>query len=389
MTAAESPAPGPKVLAPHRRRRALAWTAIIAALVIAGIALALVPTDEWRDKGPLDPEHPGPEGGMALAEILRGSGAEVDIVRSLDDAVGADVLAVTDTAPLSDEALADLIGSAGRTVLLDPGARDARVAFGDGDTLYAGVGDGPSSPRCAVGQARTAGPIAPGEVWRPGTAERACYPSGDGFGLLAGTVAGADAVLIDGTALFDNANLASGGNASLAMGLLAGDTVTWYVPSAGDADPNAAPPTLGELTPRWVSPAIVLLAFAAVAAGVWRGRRFGPLVAETLPVTVRGSETLEGRARLYQRSGDARHAAGLLRRGAVRRMAKRLGLSDAAPLEDVADAAAARLGARRADVAAVLLSDPATDQDLAAFGASIRDLEAAVDAAVTTERKTP
>ncbi len=39
-----------------------------------------------------------------------------------------------------------------------------------------------------------------------------------------------------------------------------------------------------------------------IAAAFWRGRRFGPLVVENLPVTVRASETMLGRARLYEKS---------------------------------------------------------------------------------------
>lgn len=376
-----------------RRRRAWTWVALVAAVVAAGLIVLSLPTQQWQEKDALDPEHPGPEGGMALAQILEQRGVDVEIVRDRDaamEAAAGGTLAVAGTSYLSDDDLAEAVSSASRTILLAPSSRDARVAFGGEDeTLYAGRGAGEAQPSCDLPEAGVAGEIAPGDVWRPGSSDTACYPSGDGYGLLAGTRDGTETILLDGE-LFDNAHLATGGNASLGIGLLGSESrVVWYVPSPGDVDTSLAPPTLGDLTPRWLSPAIVLLATAAVAAGIWRGRRFGPLVAETLPVTVRGSETLEGRARLYQRAGAPGHAADLVRRGAVSRMAARLVLNARAGDADVAEAAARRLGARRADVAAILQHQPSTDADLAEFGDRLRDLEAAVDAAVATERKTP
>jgi len=373
-----------------RSRRAWAWVALVAAVVVGGIVLLLVPTQQWESKDPLDPEHPGPAGAMAIAQLLGQRGVGVEIVRSLDEAAAAasdGTLVIGDTSPLSDDDLAAALSTSDRAVLIDPSARDARVVFGDGATLFAGFGSGAVPPSCDLAAAERAGDIRPGTVWQRGTADVACYPAADGFGLLQGDFSGTEVTLVDGRELFTNTELAAGGNASLALGLLGADeSLVWYMPSADDVDPALAPPTLGELTPPWVSAAIVMLGIAAVAAGIWRGRRFGPLVAETLPVTVRGSETLEGRARLYQRSGDAAHAADLVRSGAVSRMGARLGLHARASAAEVSDAAAARIGARRADVAAVIDFRPSSDAQLADFGSRIRDLEAAVDAAVRTER---
>ena len=127
---------------------------------------------------------------------------------------------------------------------------------------------------------------------------------------------------VDGRTLFANESLAENGNAALALNLMGRHPrVVWYVPSLTDTD-LTGDPTLGELTPPWVSPVIVLLLVAGIAAGVWRGRRFGPLVPERLPVTVRASETTEGRARLYARSRDAVHALDQLRVSALGRLAR-------------------------------------------------------------------
>ena len=94
----------------------------------------------------------------------------------------------------------------------------------------------------------------------------------------------------------------SEGNAALALNLLgAHRTLIWYLPTLDDLA-SGEPPTIAELTPPLGhARSLLLLVLVALAAAFWRGRRFGPLVVENLPVVVRASETMEGRARLYER----------------------------------------------------------------------------------------
>ncbi|OCG73888.1 DUF4350 domain-containing protein [Microbacterium sediminis] len=387
MTALEAPAePG----APSRARRAWAWVVLVAGVIVIGSLLALITVPEWRDKGVLDPEGPGPDGAMALARMLEDQGVDLTVARTRGEAAaaltGGATLAIGPTLFLSDAALRDIATSAERTVLLDAGARDAELFFGATDP--AGAAAGAVAPSCDLPAAERAGEVEPGRLFARGDAATACYPGGDGgFGMLAGEADGTDIVLLDAASLFANDRLATGGNAALGLNLLGEDErLVWYVPSMVDIDPADAPDTLGSLTPRWLTPAIVLLLAAVVAAGVWQGRRFGPLVAEDLPVTVRGSETLEGRARLYQRAADPRHAADLLRRGAIARLAKRLALPASATAEEVAAAAALRIGRHPSRILETLSEQPASDADLVAFGERLRELETAVESPGPSER---
>jgi hypothetical protein len=163
--------------------------------------------------------------------------------------------------------------------------------------------------------------------------------------------------------------------------------VVWYQPDIGDTDLAETDFTLGELTPPWVSPVIALLLVAGIAAGIWRGRRFGPLVNERLPVMVRASETTEGRARLYAQSRDALHAADQLRIGTLERLARLLSLGVGASAPEIADAAAARAGIDRGVARRILLDDvPATDADLVDLSLRLRELEDAVHSRVRPER---
>lgn len=392
MTATPSQTTPEEEASGHRRRAALGWIALVVAFVVAGALIALASAREWTERPPLDPEGAGADGARAIVRLLEERGGiDVTFATSLDEALAAagpgTTLAVGSTAPL-DDATVEELATAGDTVLLAPTSRDLRILFSGAG--FSGYGDGtPVEPQCGLPAASSAGEVSPAEAYTRGDGGAACYPVGDGFGLLQTGTGGGTVTAVDASALFVNAHLAEGGHAALGLGILGThDDVVWYLPGLDDATVTA-PETLGELTPGWVTPVIVLAALAVAAAGVWRGRRLGPLVPEDLPVTVRADETLEGRARLYARASDPRHAASLLRDGASARMATRLGLARTTTPAEVADAAAARLGVRRDAVREIVLTEPSDDAAFSAYGERLRDLEAAVDAAVRTERKKP
>lgn len=391
-------------LAPVRRRVIGGWAAIVAGLIVLGVISAGIGSLVRQPAfGLLDPDAATPEGARALVHMLRDHGLDVTTTASLDEAesarAGGATLAIASTAPLSDEALErlaspgttspGLTAQGGDVVLLDPSTRDLRLLLADASR--SGTGEGLTAPACGLVEAARAGDISPGSLYAPGADDTtACYPSGDGFGLLVREHDGIRVAAVDATSLFTNAFLAENGNAALAANLLGRNgELVWYVPSPLDSDlPGEV--SLGELTPGWVTPSIVVLVLATVVAAVWRGRRFGPLVAETLPVTVRAEETTLGRARLYQRSGERTHALDRLRLATLGRLATRLGLGPAASVEEIADATAARTGADRSAVRAVLRDAiPGTDRELVDLAEALRTLDDAVAATLHPERKNP
>lgn len=376
--------------APVRRSSVLGWTAIAVALVVIGAAVAVISGIAQRPaQGLLDAEAAGPEGARALVHILRDQGVEVTVARDIATATAATGMGTTlvlgETTVLSDETLETLTDAAGDVVLIDPRARDLRLLL-DG-AAPAGVGDGPAAPDCELAEAQRAGTIDPGPVFSDAAGVTGCYPSGDGFGLLVLDTGAGRIAAVDGTVTFTNEFLAADGNAALALGLMGRHAeVVWYVPGLFDGDRDDAA-TLGDLTPDWVSPAIALAVLAGLAAAIWRGRRFGPLVAETLPVTVRAGETTAGRARLYARAGDAGHAADQLRIAALGRLSRRLSLGPAAAARDISDAVAAHLGTDPGAMADLLIHRvPASDRDLVDLADRLREVEAAVSPAFRPER---
>ncbi|WP_249353808.1 DUF4350 domain-containing protein [Microbacterium sp. 2FI] len=385
-----------EIRTPSRRRRSVAaWIAIgLALLLVGGIGSVLSSAGEWAQRDALDPDSAGPFGTRALAEVLRDHGVEVLVERDRASAIAAlgsgnATLVLPDAPALSDDGILSLTEPAADVVLIDPRARTLDLLLA-GSTPAGFAPGGLVEPECDLPEATRSGAIEPGALFAPGGSGDAvaCYPSGDGYALLVGPHADGTVAAVDGGALLTNEHLADDGNAALAVNLMGGNPrVVWYAPGLGDTDLENTDPSLGELTPPWVSPVILLLLVAGVAAAIWRGRRFGPLVAERLPVSVRVSETTEGRARLYAQARDAVHAADQLRIGALTRIARSLGLGPAASADEIADAAAAVTGIDRGAARGILIHDvPAGDADLVALAAHIRHLEEAVNAAIRPER---
>jgi hypothetical protein len=376
-----------------RRRRIGAWIAIgLVLLIVGGIGAAMAVNAQWAERDALDPDSAGPDGTRALARILGDHGVEVRIARDHQQveallAGGADTLVLPDTPSLSDERLAELVDAATDVVLIAPRSRTVDLLI-PGAAMAGSAPSGVVAPDCNLSAAERAGGIAPGALFDAAGGATACYPVDGVHGLLAVWNGDRRSTVVDGTVLFTNAHLAEDGNAALGVNLMGRHPlVVWYQPGLGDTDLTDTDLTLGELTPPWVSPVIVLLLVAGVAAGIWRGRRFGPLVAERLPVTVRASETTEGRARLYAQSRDALHAADQLRIGTLERLSRMLGLGAGASAQEIADAAAARAGIDRGAARRTLLDDiPATDAELVDLSLRLRQLEDAVHARVRPER---
>lgn len=382
------------VTAPSRRRSLWGWAAVVLAIVVVGLVGTALAGDEWTQRGALDPASAGPSGTRALVQLLADQGIDVRVARDRDEALNTlddqSTLVLPDAPALSDSAVSELAAAAGDVVLIEPRSRTLRLLLA-GSSPSGVAGPGEREPACDIPAAERAGGIVGGVLADPGDGVTGCYPSGDeGFALLTTTAGERTVSAIDGRAVFANDVLAQGGNASLALALTGSQpSVVWYMPSLDDAD-TAAAPTLGELTPEWVTPVMLLLVASAVAAALWRGRRFGPLVAETLPVTVRASETTVGRAHLYAQSRDAAHALDQLRLGAIDRIAGTLGLAGHAGSAAVADAIADLLSADRASVRGILIDQaPRSDRELVELAVQLRELEARVSVAARPERKTP
>lgn len=371
-------------------RRTRTWIVLACIAILAAIVLILVQGGVGASGAPLGADSPGPAGAKALVEVLRDHGVDVDPVSSLDQALaaadsGAGVLVSDAGGLLEPESLAELADVAERLVVVAPDFA-ALGGLADGVRLAGAAGGGLESASCALPAAERAGSLSDGQrlLSLDGTAREAgwegCFPDGDfGYALVTGPSGGGSLTIVGAPTIFANDTIDEAGNAALAIGLTGAEPrLAWYLPGLDDLDPESAP-TLAELTPGWVSPVAVLLLVVALAAAVWRGRRFGPLVVEDLPVEVPASETREGRARLYARSSVRVHALDQLRIGALGRLAALLKLPHAASAQEIAAAAAVSTGRDPRAVDRLLVDAlPAGDRELVDLAGALGELEEAV-----------
>ncbi|TFC03258.1 DUF4350 domain-containing protein [Cryobacterium adonitolivorans] len=370
-------------------RRSVFWVvAGVGALLVAVIAFVL--TGSGGTAGPrLGADNPAPAGGMAVVEVLRQQGVTVVPVDTLDEAGDATAAAGNATLFVSDESgylstaqLARLDDLSSRVVVVDPDFLALQALAPD--VGFGGVSTADSlSAECTLPAAERAETISPGgkTLGLPAGAAgyTGCFPGeNDTYSVIERVTDDRTVTLVADTAVFANDEIATYGNAALALNLLgAVDTLVWYLPTLADV-PVTGPPSLGALTPGWVTPVLLLLVGVTITAMVWRGRRFGPLVAENLPVVVRASETMEGRARLYARTSARLRAIDAIRIGAVARMAQAAGLPRTAPLDQVIRAVAALTARPPERVQAVLVGEmPGSDAAMMALSDAIDELERA------------
>ena len=324
--------PTAEVLSPtlrQRMRSGRAWL-IVAGVIFAAAVLAVVLFGQAAQQStPLDADSAGQTGAKALVSVLRGHGVDVRVASTLAEAesaaagVGASDLTVAVYDPngfLAAKRLADADALDGKIVLIEPVEKSAPAAL---------------------------------------------------------EAAGREVAVVNDASALQNQHILEGSNAGKAVRLLGSTRVlVWYTPSFVDTGATA-PKTIADVTPPWVTPLIVLAGFTALAAALWRGRRFGPLVVEDLPVVVRASESLDGRARLYQRSDARLHALDALRMGAVGRLAKHVGLGPEADVSDVCAAVAAQLARDPAEVRGILVDGvPRDDKEFLELARGVAGLEA-------------
>ncbi|MFE2358827.1 DUF4350 domain-containing protein [Streptomyces parvulus] len=321
------------------------WTrgrgvALALVLLLAGaVAIAVVRSGDHH--GELDPRSADPSGSRAVAELLADRGVSTRVVTTLDAAraaAGPDttlLVAVPDllTERQQTRLHATVTGSGGRTVLVAPGGSAV-------ERLVPGVTADPAlsfdstlAPACDLPDARRAGTADTGGLrYSTHLAADACYPSRRLATLLrvpdtSAQGARGDTVVLGARDILVNDRLDDHGNASLALQLLGSrDHLVWYLPSLSDVpDPDEERGFLDLLPSGWLWGTLQLFIAAALAA-LWRARRLGPLVPEKLPVAIRASETVEGRARLYRKANARDRASAALRSATRTRLAPLVGV---------------------------------------------------------------
>ena len=381
---------GSTAVTPDARAQVRRWRGpLVLGIVVVAASLLLALAQGQRTRGYLEPDAVDPAGAGALVSLLADQGVDVVRVTTAKDARDAlyraegtkTLLVAAELAPVSLR-MADLATSVQFSHLL--------VVGGDQGSLtnlapWAGVvGNGTTQaeipPDCDWDLAQRVGPlVAEGLQYdSKGLDAMVCW---DAFVLDLPVGTGEKPTTLLGSGqLLTNDVLADSGNAALGLNLLGRDqTVIWWLPSITDPlqpdDTEGA--SITDLVPAWVALAVAQVLAALLLTVWWRGRRLGRVVLEPLPVVVRATEAVEGRARLYRRAGDRGRAADVLRAATASRLTALLRLPRTSGLAEVVPAVVARTGRDATDVTALLTPgvEPTDDASLTRLADALDTLE--------------
>ncbi|MBN0045932.1 DUF4350 domain-containing protein [Streptomyces actuosus] len=344
-------------------------------LLAAAVTIAVVRSGDRH--GSLDPRSTDPSGSRAVASLLAERGVGTRVVTTLDEArsaAGPDttlLVAVPDLlTPFQQNRLrAATADSGGRTVLVAPGGTSVENLVPQVTADPATSARSTLAPDCDLPAARRAGTADTGGIRYTTTRLDAdeCYPSRRLATLLRVPAPGdGDTIVLGAPDILFNKRLDQQGNASLALQLLGSRPhLVWYLPSLSDTtatETDDETDFLDLLPSGWLWGTLQLFVAAALAA-LWRARRLGRLVPENLPVAVRASETVEGRARLYRKADARDRAAAALRSTTRTRLAPLVGVpvSQAHAPEALLPALSAHLHGGGQDLHTLLFGPPPRD----------------------------
>lgn len=411
---------------PARQRRWLRLVLPIASalLVIAvtGMFRAIEEPDR-TDPAYLSPAADEPTSAGDLASRLRARGIALSRETRTSDALlrahRGDTTLVIPTPGLVQWRYLEMIAllpETTRVILVEPSEldlRNGRVPLSLDDVAWATMAPAPTPTglACVIPGAEGANRAAVTRSRYSGPGALSCYDQG----LTRVSVGHTEVVVVGSADLFRNDRIGEHDNATLAVGLLATrPTVIWLdlhetepAPLVNeDANPNGTPvppslnpgnepdgnpqpgnepqgrgtpppgvaapqsggseePSLWDVFPTALWAILVGVLLMLLLLALWRARRLGRPVHEPLPVSVRGAETLLGRARLYQRATATGTSLETLRQALRPRIAEGLGLHPATDPETLTEAVLERLGGNPDKVAAAISGAwPTTEKEM-------------------------
>ncbi|GAB76787.1 hypothetical protein SAMN05421595_1921 [Austwickia chelonae] len=364
-------------------------------IVLAVVAAALIGT-YWISGDRIGPEEGNlnsatASGGAALSALLR-ERAQVDVRMARTSSElgnpheGTFVIATENKIPA--EALGSVRSHASRakTLVLIAPHQETLDLFARDIRPLTKIDGGSFNARCTAGWIRAADEIDGRSTLYLSNRgdDQVCFKQvGGGTGLpgsLVGREEGGRRLLVVGNPeMFTNNRLDKLGNAAVALRLLSGHPqLTWYSgvteKRATDGEPGAA----ATWHPPWFQPMVLGLTATVVVGMFWRGRRFGRLAREPLPVVVQAGETTLARGRMYRRAHEPGYAATILQQATCRRLAATLALAPSADPGAVAQAASRVCRRSPDDILHTLTRVPQNDADLSAIAGALASLEGEV-----------
>ena len=298
------------------------------AVVVGLLAVLLVTTVILTGRPPRNDAAPG--GTLALRRFLEAMDLKVEDGQN-PPARGTFLLLNDFRSGREIDGLLTWVQRGGVLVLADPISRLAqrmriKVASGAPRDFASIV---TVTPGCATAEtAGVAAIAAPGADLRlntdsPGAVR--CFNSEAGSFLIEIKHGAGKVVVVGGRSLFTNELLRHEHNAVLAYQLLSSDDlVVFGTPMAAD---SRLPRGFWSVVPTGAKLVVAQLVLALIAFAFARGRRLGRPIPEVPISPIPAGELVGASADLMRQARTTTYAAGLIREGAIRRVAKRLGIS--------------------------------------------------------------
>jgi Domain of unknown function (DUF4350) len=323
----------------------------------------------------LTPRTEDPDATQALRRYLANLGVPVTEADGLPPAEGTLVLLADVRAPAEAQPILDWVQGGGHLVVTDPDSAIVSMAGGSPTATIGFTGTEELEPDClapaVVGIDRIVARASDRVLVSEDPAMVSCFPVGDGALLLTRSFGDGRITLVGGQSAFTNAMLREADNAVLAAQVAGpGRDVVFGPPAVG------APAPLGiwDALPDGARASLVAIVAAVLAFALVRARRLGRPIVEEPIAPIPGSELVRAAGRMYRQARAAAYAGGLMRRGAVSRLSRRLG---AAGPDDLAAATARATDLSPERVGEILAGrEPRDDIELMELGAELEGLTA-------------
>jgi len=308
-------------------RPAVLITAFLA-LVLA--AIVMLPRGGMNST-PVGIHNPTGDGARALAQVLASHGVSVrEVTATQAVSVGEDTTLVVVFPSRMPSSVRQQVNGLANVVYIG-----LEVEYGYSPEYLDGLNATRSwtaskavSPGCASEAANRAGELMTSSYVLTGDPKGwdTCFTSdGKTYAYAERVEGGRFRAIIPDSLRVRNRGILESGNAALAINAIGRtNKVAWYVASNLD---SASQDDVTAVRSPFLAPALLMVIGAVLLAAQARGRRFGPLTPERLPIEVPAAETLIGKARLMRSQRSYAHAASALRSASASRIASSLGVS--------------------------------------------------------------
>ncbi|WP_124054138.1 DUF4350 domain-containing protein [Arcanobacterium ihumii] len=360
---------------PHKEKKSRAILVLVLVLALLAALVANLFFTPLQDNNPLSPNSTSDKGSAALATLLKDQGVKVQHVTSskeLKDVDDESTILVTNPSMVSDDDIASLVDADARILILGTeefmdadrwgfsgsvSARPSRSVIADCDLPAAKVAEeiGPTSTTISSSEQNSCFVLGTQSVW----ATASSNPNISFFGA---------------PQTLSNKYLDKRGNAAFALHILGAKPKLFWLQDFTSTE-IIENKELAVTMPPWLYTGSIAVLVSGLWLAVFRMRRFGSLVPESMPVIVPAGETQLGRARLYTRGKDYPHAASVLRADAIQRFASRLGLHRYSTRQDVVLAFVAATNQEATSISNILYDRQIrSERDLHRLGEDLNEL---------------